>query len=53
MKMACTGLWLNWKLLMDNDLFRVRSSEKQVSDDLSVGIVKSRHGDFGLSPGRL
>lgn len=50
MKMACTGLCLNWKLLMDNDLFRVRSSEKQVSDNLFVGIVKSRDGDFGLSP---
>lgn len=49
MKMACTGLCLNWKLLM-NDLFRVRSSEKQVSDNLFVGIVKSRDGDFGLSP---
>ena len=50
MKMACTGLCLNWKLLMDNDLFRVRSSEKQVSDNFFVGIVKSRDGDFGLSP---
>ena len=39
MKMACTGLWLNWELLTDNGFFRVRSSEKQVSDGLFVGIV--------------